>query len=78
MKWPGGLSPPRDLLKFEALAIRKVCKKFTVALAHKMLRTIYAMLAGGILIEAGAVVNLRSCEWRSRIVRIGFARTSLL
>ena len=33
--------------KFESLAIRKGHKKSVVALAHKMLRTIYAMLAGG-------------------------------
>jgi transposase len=33
--------------KFESLAIRKGHKKSIVALAHKMLRTIYAMLAGG-------------------------------
>jgi transposase len=31
--------------KFEALAIRKGHKKSIVALAHKMLRTIYAMLS---------------------------------
>ena len=31
--------------KFESLAIRKGHKKSVVALAHKMLRTIYAMLA---------------------------------
>jgi len=30
--------------KFESLAIRKGHKKSIVALAHKMLRTIYAML----------------------------------
>ncbi len=33
--------------KFDALAIRKGYKKSVVALAHKMLRTIYAMLACG-------------------------------
>ena len=33
--------------KFDALAIRKGRKKSVVALAHKMLRTIYAMLANG-------------------------------
>ncbi len=33
--------------KFESLAIRKGHKKSVVALAHKMLRTIYAMLASG-------------------------------
>ncbi|GKT19687.1 hypothetical protein AVHY2522_23385 [Acidovorax sp. SUPP2522] len=33
--------------KFESLAIRKGYKKSVVALAHKMLRTIYAMLASG-------------------------------
>jgi transposase len=33
--------------KFESLAIRKGHKKSIVALAHKMLRTIYAMLATG-------------------------------
>ena len=33
--------------KFESLAIRKGHKKSIVALAHKMLRTIYAMLANG-------------------------------
>jgi transposase len=34
--------------KFESLVIRKGHKKSVVALAHKMLRTIYAMLAGGV------------------------------
>ena len=33
--------------KFDALAIRKGRKKSVVALAHKMLRTVYAMLASG-------------------------------
>jgi transposase len=33
--------------KFDALAIRKGRKKSVVALAHKMLRTVYAMLANG-------------------------------
>lgn len=33
--------------KFDALAIRKGRKKSVVALAHKMLRTIYAMLSNG-------------------------------
>ena len=33
--------------KFESLAIRKGHKKSIVALAHKMLRTLYAMLASG-------------------------------
>jgi len=33
--------------KFDALAIRKGHKKSVVALAHKMLRTIYAMLDSG-------------------------------
>ena len=33
--------------KFQAMAIRKGHKKSVVALAHKMLRTIYAMLANG-------------------------------
>ena len=33
--------------KFDALAIRKGRKKSVVALAHKMLRTIYAMLCSG-------------------------------
>jgi transposase len=33
--------------KFEALAIRKGHKKSIVALAHKMLRTIYAMISSG-------------------------------
>ncbi len=33
--------------KFESLAIRKGHKKAVVALAHKMLRTVYAMLASG-------------------------------
>jgi len=33
--------------KFDALAIRKGRKKSVVALAHKMLRTIYAMLSDG-------------------------------
>ncbi|HNU11569.1 MAG TPA: IS110 family transposase [Rubrivivax sp.] len=33
--------------KFDALSIRKCRKKSVVALAHKMLRTIYAMLASG-------------------------------
>src|SRR5437899_1384444 len=33
--------------KFQALAIRKGHKKSVVALAHKILRTIYAMLASG-------------------------------
>jgi transposase len=33
--------------KFDALAIRKGRKKSVVALAHKMLRTVYAMLATG-------------------------------
>lgn len=33
--------------KFDALAIRKGRKKSVVALAHKMLRTVYAMLSTG-------------------------------
>ena len=33
--------------KFDALAIRKGHKKSIIALAHKMLRTVYAMLANG-------------------------------
>lgn len=33
--------------KFDALSVRKGHKKSVVALAHKMLRTIYAMLASG-------------------------------
>ena len=33
--------------KFDALAIRKGRKKSVVALAHKMLRTVYAMLTNG-------------------------------
>ena len=33
--------------KFDSLAIRKGYKKSVVALAHKMLRTVYAMLASG-------------------------------
>jgi len=33
--------------KFDALAIRKGRKKSVIALAHKMLRTVYAMLASG-------------------------------
>ena len=33
--------------KFESLAVRKGHKKSIIALAHKMLRTIYAMLASG-------------------------------
>ena len=33
--------------KFDSLAIRKGRKKSVVALAHKMLRTIYAMLSSG-------------------------------
>jgi hypothetical protein len=33
--------------KFDALSIRKGRKKSVVALAHKMLRTLYAMLANG-------------------------------
>lgn len=33
--------------KFESLAVRKGHKKSIIALAHKMLRTIYAMLAHG-------------------------------
>jgi transposase len=33
--------------KFDALSIRKGRKKSVVALAHKMLRTVYAMLASG-------------------------------
>lgn len=33
--------------KFDALAIRKGRKKSVVALAHKILRTVYAMLAQG-------------------------------
>jgi transposase len=33
--------------KFDSLAVRKGHKKSVVALAHKMLRTIYAMLASG-------------------------------
>lgn len=34
--------------KFESLAVRKGRKKSVIALAHKMLRIIYAMLAGGV------------------------------
>jgi len=56
--------------KFDSLAIRKGHKKSVVALAHKMLRTIYAMLASGTYYQD------RSVDYEAQRRRELFSSTS--
>jgi transposase len=68
--------------KFEALAIRKGHKKSVVALAHKMLRIIYAMLASGVHYQDQAVdyealsVARNAPRWIKMLRKHGFLATS--
>jgi transposase len=64
--------------KFDALNIRKGRKKSIVALAHKMLRTIYAMLATGVHYEDRSVdyealsVAKNAPRWIKKLRQYGF------
>ncbi len=70
--------------KFDPLVIRKGHKKSAVALAHKMLRTIYAMLASGTHYQdrsvdwgqAAAVSAMKPCL-RSILIQRGAFRATL-
>jgi transposase len=67
--------------KFEALAIRKGHKKSTVALAHKMLRTIYAMISSGRYYQDKTVdyealsVARNAPRWMKMLRKHGFIET---
>lgn len=67
--------------KFESLAIRKGHKKSIVALAHKMLRTIYAMLATGTHYQDRSVdyealsVARNAPRWMKMLRKHGFLAT---
>ena len=64
--------------KFDSLAIRKGRKKSVIALAHKMLRTIYAMLTSGLHYEDKTVdyeamsVARNAPRWIKMLKRHGF------
>lgn len=64
--------------KFESLAIRKGRKKSVVALAHKILRTIYAMLASGTYYQDKSVdyealsVAKNAPRWIKMLTKHGF------
>lgn len=64
--------------KFESLAIRKGRKKSVVALAHKILRTIYAMLASGAYYQDKSVdyealsVAKNAPRWIKMLTKHGF------
>jgi transposase len=68
--------------KFEALAIRKGHKKSIVALAHKMLRTIYAMLSSGSHYQDRTAdyealsVARNAPRWMKMLRKHGFIETS--
>jgi transposase len=67
--------------KFESLALRKGHKKSVVALAHKMLRTIYAMLSAGTHYQDKAVdyealsVARNAPRWIKMLRKHGFIAT---
>lgn len=67
--------------KFDALAIRKGKKKSVIALAHKMLRTIYAMLSNGTPYQDKAVdyealnVQRNAPRWMKMLRKHGFVAT---
>lgn len=67
--------------KFESLAIRKGHKKSIVALAHKMLRTIYAMLATGTHYQDRSIdyealsVARNAPRWMKMLRKHGFIAT---
>jgi len=67
--------------KFQALAIRKGHKKSIVALAHKILRTVYAMLANGAHYQDRAVdyealnVQRNAPRWIKMLRKHGFIAT---
>lgn len=67
--------------KFESLAIRKGHKKSIIALAHKMLRTIYAMLATGTHYQDRSVdyealsVARNAPRWMKMLRKHGFLAT---
>ena len=68
-------------VKFESLAIRKGHKKSIVALAHKMLRTIYAMLATGTHYQDRSIdyealsVARNAPRWMKMLRKHGFIAT---
>jgi transposase len=67
--------------KFEALAIRKGHKQSIVALAHKMLRTIYAMISSGSHYQDKTVdyealsVARNAPRWMKMVRKHGFIKT---
>ena len=67
--------------KFDALSIRKGRKKSVVALAHKMLRTVYAMLASGTHYQDKEVyyealnVQRNAPRWLKMLRKHGFIAT---
>ncbi len=67
--------------KFEALALRKGHKKSIVALAHKMLRTVYAMISSGSHYQDKTVdyealsVARNAPRWMKMLRRHGFIET---
>ena len=67
--------------KFELLAIRRGHKKFIVALAHKMLRTTYAMISTGSHYQDKTVdhealrVARNAPRWMKMLRKHGFVET---
>ena len=61
--------------KFESLAIRKEHKKSVVALAHKMLRTIYAMLSSSSHYQDKTVEYGNAPRWMKMLRKHGFIAT---
>jgi transcriptional regulator with XRE-family HTH domain len=67
--------------KFDALAIRKGRRKSVIALAHKMLRTVYAMLANGTHYQDKEIdyealnVQRNAPRWMKMLRKHGFIAT---
>ena len=67
--------------KFDGLSIRKGRRKSVVALAHKMLRTVYAMLASGAYYQDKDVdyealnVQRNAPRWLKMLRKHGFIAT---
>lgn len=68
--------------KFDSMSIRKGHRKSIIALAHKMLRTVYAMLANGThhrdkVVDYEALTVARNApRWMKMLVKHGFIKES--
>jgi transposase len=68
--------------KFDSMSIRKGHRKSIIALAHKMLRTVYAMLANGThyqdkVVDYEALAVARNApRWMKMLVKHGFIKES--